>query len=99
MSFSRYRAQIGTAFAGFRLSKLTSHDRLGNLASGQFISSLAGRWKSGATAQERSIMNAREAATTFGGWTFQRSVGGWKSGVPGFVGFNFATSGSAKQVD
>jgi hypothetical protein len=99
-----YRAQFGTAFAGFQLSKLTSHRRLRNLASGQVVSSLAGRWKSGSSAGKGSVMNYRGARTIPDGWTAQESFGGWKSGVPGFVGFRFSTGintgdGTVNQLD
>lgn len=103
-SGSGSHGQFGTAFAGFQLSKLTSHQRLKNLASGQAVSSLAGRWKSGASAEKRSVMNYRGALTASDGWTYQRSFGGWKSGVPGFVGFKFTTGvstgdGTVRQLD
>ena len=45
-------------------------------------------------------MNYRKASTTHrSSQTFKYFFGRWKSGVPGFVGFRFSTTGSGHQFD
>jgi hypothetical protein len=82
--------EAGYAFAGFRISKLTSGGFLKNLSAGQEVSSLAKNWHAGGYQSAGSGMFVRRVLAN--GATHVN--GHWKTGVPGFVGFQFPTSNS-----
>ena len=86
------------------LSKLSSHGHLKNLASGQAVSSHErGQLAIAGTGHFESQVNNELPQSVYHapliGQTFKSFFGRWKSGVPGFVGFRFSTTGTAHQFD